>query len=467
MASDYSLTMQKFYLRFLLSSEDTFARCQNIVKSSYFDSELGPAVDFIKEYAEANTAVPLLEEINSRFNFQIEKLNGLTKQHEEGFLATFEEFCRHKAIEAAVMGAPEKLQKGNYADIEAQVREALLVSLQKDLGTDYYDDPRARLERMRTRNATISTGWKSIDSKLYGGMNRGEMTIFAGNAGMGKSLFLQNLALNWSNQGLFCVYFTFELSEELTSMRLDAMLTGISTRDIFKSLDEVELKVGMAQKKQGRIQVKYMSAGCSANDLRAYLKELEIQTGKKPDAICIDYLDLMYPNNKKVNPSDLFVKDKFVSEELRALAAETGALLATASQLNRSAVEENDHDIAHIAGGLSKVNTADNVMTIYTSTAMRERGEYRVQFIKTRSSSGVGSKVFLKFDPTCLRIVDMPEDYEPEELVTPSQTALKLKEQIKGRTSTGNASAEVRETAVVENESKKRINDILGGFKRD
>ncbi len=118
----------------------------------------------------------------------------------------------------------------------------------------------------------------------------------------------------------------------------------------------------------------------------------------------------MMPISGKVSASDLFIKDKYVSEELRNLAVELNILLVTASQLNRGAVEEIEFDHSHIAGGISKIQTADNVIGIFTSNAMRERGRYQIQFMKTRSSSGVGSKVDLKFDPETLRIEDLDED---------------------------------------------------------
>ena len=118
----------------------------------------------------------------------------------------------------------------------------------------------------------------------------------------------------------------------------------------------------------------------------------------------------MMPKNKKVSPSDLFVKDKYVSEELRNFAVDTQCILATASQLNRASVEEIEYDHSHIAGGLSKVQTADNVIGIFTSRAMRERGRYQVQFMKTRSSSGVGHKIDLEFDIDTLRIRNLEEE---------------------------------------------------------
>jgi hypothetical protein len=63
-----------------------------------------------------------------------------------------------------------------------------------------------------------------------------------------------------------------------------------------------------------------------------------------------------------------------------------------------------------ISGGLSKIQTADNVIGIFTSRAMRERGRYQIQLMKTRSSSGVGSKVDLEFDVDTLRIMDCEQD---------------------------------------------------------
>jgi replicative DNA helicase len=111
-----------------------------------------------------------------------------------------------------------------------------------------------------------------------------------------------------------------------------------------------------------------------------------------------------------VSPNDLFVKDKYVSEELRNLARELNVLFVTASQLNRSAVEEVEFDHSHISGGISKINTADNVFGIFTSRAMRERGRYQIQCMKSRSSTGVGQKIDLEYNIETMRITDLAED---------------------------------------------------------
>jgi len=118
----------------------------------------------------------------------------------------------------------------------------------------------------------------------------------------------------------------------------------------------------------------------------------------------------MHPIAARISAENLFVKDKYVSEELRNLAMELNTIFVTASQLNRSSVEEIEFDHSHISGGISKINTADNLIGIFTSRAMRERGRYQIQLMKTRSSSGVGMKVDLGFDVDTLRIFDLGED---------------------------------------------------------
>jgi len=91
---------------------------------------------------------------------------------------------------------------------------------------------------------------------------------------------------------------------------------------------------------------------------------------------------------------------------LRNLSKELGVLLITASQLNRSAVDEIEFDHSHIAGGISKINTADNVFGIFTSRSMRERGKYQIQCMKSRSSTGVGMKIDLEYNIETMRISD-------------------------------------------------------------
>ena len=106
---------------------------------------------------------------------------------------------------------------------------------------------------------------------------------------------------------------------------------------------------------------------------------------------------------------NLFIKDKFVSEEMRNLGKEYDALMISASQLNRTAIDQDRHHQGMIAGGISKINTADNVITIKQTDRTRAVGEILFQFIKTRSSNAVGRSIYLDWNSTSLLIQDSLE----------------------------------------------------------
>ena len=409
--TNYTYDIQKLYIEMFMSDADTFMRCANIFEPENFDRKLQESARFIKKYVDEYKVMPEPQIVNASCGTELNPAS-LPKENYEWLLNEFENFSRHKGLERAILKSADLLEKGEYFPVEKLIKDAIQISLNKDMGTNYFEDPRQRLEMLKNSNGQISTGWPSIDKKLYGGFNRGELNIWCAASGGGKSLFLANLGCNWACNGLNVLYLTFELSENLVAMRMDSMMTDIPTREIFKSLDDVELKVKMLGKRAGSVQIKYMPSGKNANDIRAYLKEYQVKKGYAPDIILIDYLDLMMPMSVKVSPSDLFVKDKYVSEELRNLAMETQAIVCTASQLNRSAVEEIEFDHSHISGGLSKIQTADNVIGIFTSRAMKERGRYQIQFMKTRNSSGVGQKVDLEFDVDTLKIKDLGDEDE-------------------------------------------------------
>ena len=425
--TNYNEETQELFLKFLISDPELFARCQNIVQPEYFNMKYRNAVKLFISHSTDFNSIPTPEQVSAASGVQIEPIPNVTPDHHDWFLKEFETFCRHKALEKAIIESTDLLEDQDYGAVENKIKEASQVGLVKDLGLEYFEDPKARLQWIKDQSGAISTGWKGIDHKLYGGLNRGEMTIFAGGSGAGKSLFLQNFGVNWALAGLNVVYISLELSEQLISMRLDSMVSGFAVKEVMRNMDDVDLKVRMKGKGAGKFRVKQMPNGVNCNDLRVFLREYEISIGEKVDCLLVDYLDLMMPISAKVSGSDLFIKDKYVSEELRNLAMERDLLFVTASQLNRGAVEEIEFDHHHIAGGISKIQTADNVVGIFTSNAMREKGRYQIQFMKTRSSSGVGTKVDLKFDPDTLRIVDLEEGDEDSNTITTTSLVDQLK----------------------------------------
>ena len=88
--------------------------------------------------------------------------------------------CRHKALEKAILDSTDLLEQKDYGSVEVMIKEATGVGLVSDFGLDYYENPKKDYNGSKTLAGAISTGWKNFDQKLYGGLNRGELTVFAG-----------------------------------------------------------------------------------------------------------------------------------------------------------------------------------------------------------------------------------------------------------------------------------------------
>ena len=332
---EYNIDVQKLFLEMMLNDAQSYVRIQNIFNVKNFHQSLQPVAKMIKDHSSNYSTLPDRKQIKVVTGIDLLPIDDLNDGHYAWFMEEFESFTRRQELERAILESADLLEQGDYDPVEKLIKDAVQISLTKDMGTDYFEDPRTRLEAIKSNNGQTSTGWPALDKKLYGGFNKGELEIFAGGSGSGKSLFMQNLMVNWVQQGLNCAFITLELSEDLCSMRMDAMMTNTASKDIFRDIDNVEMKVKLMAKKAGELRIKYLPAQSTVNDVRAYIKELEVQTDIKIDAMCIDYLDLLMPITAKVSPNDLFVKDKYVSEEIRNLGKELGIIMVSASQLNR------------------------------------------------------------------------------------------------------------------------------------
>lgn len=460
---DYGIEMQKIFLRVMITEAELYTRVMNILNSENFDRSLRPVANLYKEHTAKYSILPDPTQIKAITGQDIDIIPNFSPNQFDWFLDEFEAFTKRQELERAILKAADLLEKsGDFSPVEKMIKDAVQISLQKDMGTDYFYDPAARINKYFNSGGQVSTGWPQMDRILYGGFSRGELNIFAGGSGSGKSLVMMNIALNWLQQGMSGVYITLELSEELTSLRTDAMLTQMGTKAIRKDIDTTSLKVKMVGKKSGQYRVKALPAQSNVNDIRAYLKEVQIQTGIEIDFVMVDYLDLVMPVSVKVNPNDQFIKDKYVAEELRNLAKEMGILMVTASQLNRSAVDEIEFDHSHIAGGISKINTADNVFGIFTSRSMRERGKYQIQCMKSRSSTGVGQKIDLDYDIETMRISD--SDPDNENSYTPKPSANQIMSQLKPQSTLASTEPIIDQTTgeILEPENKKIVADVQG-----
>ncbi len=115
---------------------------------------------------------------------------------------------------------------------------------------------------------------------MYGGMSRGELNIFAGGSGSGKSLVMMNIALNWLSQGLSGVYITLELSEELTSLRKEAkgLVAKWKKTGLLEGISNETERTNMAQLLENQAKQLVVESSQLAKDLTSLQVEL-VKTG--------------------------------------------------------------------------------------------------------------------------------------------------------------------------------------------
>ena len=189
----------------MLNDAQSFVRVQNIYNIENFDPSLQEAATMISEHSGDHGTLPTLEQINAVTNNNLQAVPELNDGHYDWFFDEFEGFTRRQELERAILESADLLEKGDFDPVEKLIKDAVQISLTKDMGTDYFADPKQRLLAIKDNNGQTSTGWPMLDKKLYGGFNRGELQIFAGGSGSGKSLFMQNLMVNWTQDGKNCV----------------------------------------------------------------------------------------------------------------------------------------------------------------------------------------------------------------------------------------------------------------------
>mgnify|MGYP001234178841 CR=1 FL=1 len=366
--AEYTFDVQKLYLEMLLADAESFARASNIFTPKSFDRKLQPIAKFIKNYVEEYKVMPEVDQVNAKHDIKLKGAKDLDPSHFSWLLDEFETFSRHKALESAILQSADLLEKGDYAPVEDMIKEAVSVGLTRDLGTDYFDDPKSRLEFLKNSHGQVSTGWPAIDKKLFGGFNRGELNIFAGGSGAGKSLFLQNLALNWALAGLNVAYISFELSEALAAMRIDAMTTNIPTRQVMKQMSDVEIKVKMLKKKAGNLQLKYMPSGYTIMDIKTYIKELEL---KNKDTVWKG--KYFYNSKGQLTQIKRKNRDKYFNEIFEY--KQNGDLIKKASETNKNRITENTSFSADNYSTKYKYN--QNNKLIRETTFNHKREKYR------------------------------------------------------------------------------------------
>ena len=287
----------------------------------------------------------------------------------------------------------------------------------------------APIRRMGERNP-ISTGLPMLDKYLSGGLGAGEVGIILAGTGVGKSMMLIFLAAEALKQGLNVLYYTFELSDHMVALRLDAKLAEIPLTTLLNDSEgnERDKVVHKLQKirdrtgKKPRLIVKeYPTKSASIMTMRNHIMKLK-HKGFVPDIILVDYADIMKPiSGYKEKRYEL----ESNIEQLRATAGELKVPIWTASQTNREGLNTSIVGLQTISESLAKAMVADAILSIGRDVALAAKGEACYYLAKNRF--GDDKVVFTgRFNTSTLNFTIDKEGVEESEINYENERATNL-----------------------------------------
>ena len=287
------------------------------------------------------------------------------------------DFFKNQALKNAIVQSVDILESsGDYEQIKQLVDEAMKAGIEKNIGHEYIHDIEARYSE--TTRETIKTGWDIINELTQDGLGGGELGVVVAPAGIGKSWVLQAIAANAVKNGKTVVHYTLELNEEYTGLRYDSIFTGVANQNLKYHKDEVENAVG---KLKGELIIKYFpTKTASVNTLSAHLQRM-ITLGKQVDMVVVDYADIMKDTS---NSKEIRHALGNIYEDLRGLAGEFQFPIWTASQANRSALDEDVIEAQKVSESYQKIMTADFVMSLSRKVEDKVANTGRFHVIKNR-----------------------------------------------------------------------------------
>ena len=386
----YGTSFQSKIISSLLTDVKFVKQIIDILEVSYFDTDSNKfLVKSIKDYFVKYKTQPTMESIKIMVDDVendvlkvaiVDSLRGAWQHREDPDLEFVKEktleFCKNQIMKNAIMQSVELLETQQYDDIKGIIDKAMTAGMERDIGHEYITG----FEERMTKQArdTQPTAWDSVNDLMDGGLGGGELGVIVAPAGIGKSWTLQAIGTHAMKKGLTVIHYTLELNAAYVGLRYDCIISGQPTGNLQYYKDDVQRAI---DKLKGNLIIKYYpTRTASVNTIFAHLQQCELQ-GIKPDLVIVDYADIMKSTS---NFTEKRHQIGHVYEELRGMAGEFDIPIWTASQANRSSLEEDVIDASKVSEDYSKVMTADFVMSMSRKVEDKIANTGRFHVIKNR-----------------------------------------------------------------------------------
>ena len=353
--------------------------------------------EFVKTYQLQYHQPPTLEtfkfQLEKEFNTTnvsikdsiIQKLQSITKfvsqtNDHQYVKDNYIEFIQNQAIKRAILDSADLLKFGKYEEIKQKIVDATLVGKNNDIGTVWNTEESFLLRNKEESRNTIETPWEVINDIMDGGLAAGELGIVVAPAGIGKSWLLVAIGTAAARAGLNVIHYTLELDENYVSRRYDACISQFAVQELKYHAEDVWKYVSRVK---GNLVVKwYPTKRASVSDLEAHIS-LTTAFGFKPDLVIVDYADLLRGNASYANHQKRFELEN-IYEDLRGMLGKFQIPGWSASQANRSALEEDVIEADKVSEAYSKIMIADFIMSLSRKIQDKVANTGRTHIIKNR-----------------------------------------------------------------------------------
>ncbi len=404
-------------------------------------------VNYLKTYKEIPTLRVLIEKLSKGNNDKlIEHINKIWEtlqniEYDEKEYKHDLEKLKKRFAEKQILAAKDTLSK--YEPGAIDVNKAL-TDLQKTIQSvkslnqaKTFEDSNIKeylptfVEKfnLKKENPDLEVGIKtkySFFDYATNGVKPADFILVAGESGFGKSLLLNNMAIQtWMQDntidqttqftpGKNIIYFSLEMPYEDCFNRLISRLSGVPSRNIenasLSKEDFIKVKKALDFIKRYPYNFKIVDiADATANDLENIYANCE----EKFDVIFIDYLGIMN-TNEKTEEAD-WLKQGTISYEVRAIARKYKLPIFSAVQLNRKAPGKDSSEnigLSRLARSGTIATHATHVLQIESRQDEHLHGDMIIHVIKNRK--GPKGKGMLYKNLACATLIDKPMETEED-----------------------------------------------------
>ena len=317
-----------------------------------------------------------------------------------------EKFLKLQSFQNTLVKIAENWQsvtgKEDLVSFYSSIEKIIGYSLRSSEGHNYFDELEKHIDDLLTETNYIPSGIQWIDEILGGGfMQEGRaMYIFAGETNVGKSIFLHNMAVNIMKANKKVLLFSLEMSEQMYNVRITSTIAQLDNKNLKNNIQSIRDGINSFRmmRPDSGLQIKeYPPNSITPSVLKTYTKQLISTKGFKPDAIVVDYLNLLTSEG-----NNSYEKIKNISEQLRALSYEFKCPVITATQLNRSGYsgagsstqvkvyDKNGPNMSSVSESYGTGATADAMFGIFRTDQDKDDSAIHLSVMKNRFGNNTG-----------------------------------------------------------------------------